>query len=85
MGTQIDYPADFMAPPGSDIEFADEAGWLTGDKYPPEKMMGSAVVIDIRDILDKAEGGKSPLITTDMIKADEAKNGEIKAGDVVIF
>jgi kynurenine formamidase len=58
---------------------------VTGDKYPPEKMMGPAVVIDVRGILDQAEPGQSPLITVEMIKADEEKNGEIKAGDVVIF
>ena len=53
---------------------------MTGDKYPPEKMMGPAVVIDVRAILDQAEGGKSPLITKEMIEADEAANGEIQAG-----
>jgi kynurenine formamidase len=84
-GTQIDYPAHFVPPPDSGVEFANETGWLTGDKYPPERMMGPAVVIDVRAILDKAEPGKSPLITVDMIKADEEKNGEIQAGDVVIF
>ena len=31
-GTQIDYPAHFV-PPGSGLEFANENGWLTGDKY----------------------------------------------------
>ncbi len=84
-GTQIDYPAHFVPPPGSGYEFANETGWMTGDKYPLERQMGPAVVIDVRNILDKADGGKSPLITTEMIKADEAKNGDIKAGDVVIF
>jgi kynurenine formamidase len=48
-------------------------------------MMGPAVVIDIRSMLDQAEPGKSPLITVETIKADEQKNGEIEAGDVVIF
>jgi hypothetical protein len=57
-------------------------GWMTGDKYPLEHQMGPAVVIDVRSILDKAPNAKSPLITVDMIKADEAKNGEIKQGDV---
>ncbi len=84
-GTQIDYPAHFVPPAGSGIEFENENGWLTGDKYPPERMMGPAVVIDVRSIFDQADGGKSPLITQEMIKADEAANGEIQAGDVVIF
>jgi kynurenine formamidase len=84
-GTQIDYPAHFVPPAGSGLEFANENGWLTGDKYPPEKMMGPAVVIDLRSILDKAEGGVSPLITPELIQADEKAHGEIKAGDVVLF
>jgi len=84
-GTQADFPAHFVPPDGSGIEFQSEAGWMTGDKYPVENMMGPAVVVDVTAILDKADGGKSPLITVDMIKADEEKNGEIKAGDVVLF
>ena len=47
--------------------------------------MGPAVVIDVSHMLDKAEGGKSPLITPEIIQANEAKLGEIKAGDVVLF
>ena len=77
-GTQIDYPAHFIPPPGSGMPFESEMGWMTGDKYPLENQMGPAVVIDVRSILDKAPNAKSPLITVDMIKADEAKNGEIK-------
>jgi len=84
-GTQADFPAHFVPPKGSGIEFESDAGWFTGDKYPVERMMGPAVVVDVSAILDKADGGKSPLITVDMIKADEAANGEIKAGDVVLF
>src|SRR5215207_2098137 len=56
-GTQIDYPAHFVPPPGSGLEFANEHGWETGDKYPVGKTMGPAVVVDLRDILDKAEPG----------------------------
>ena len=74
-GTQIDYPAHFVPPPDSGLEFANETGWMTGDKYPVDRMMGPAVVIDVRDILDKADPGMSPLITVEMIKA----------GDVVLF
>ncbi|MFK7941555.1 MAG: cyclase family protein [Paracoccaceae bacterium] len=84
-GTQADFPAHFVPPKGSGIEFENASGWLTGDKYPVDRMMGPAVVVDVSSILDKADGGKSPLITVDMIKADEAANGEISAGDVVVF
>ena len=84
-GTQADFPAHFVPPEGSGIEFQSETGWMTGDKYPVGNMMGPAVVIDVSEILDQADGGMSPLITTEMIKAEEEKNGEIKAGDVVLF
>lgn len=84
-GTQADFPAHFVPPAGSGIEFETEAGWMTGDKYPVDRMMGPAVVVDVSAILDQAEGGQSPLITVEMIQADEAANGEIQAGDVVLF
>ncbi len=84
-GTQVDFPAHFIPPPGSDMPFASDMGWMTGDKYPLKNQMGPAVVIDVRSIRDQAENAKSPLITVDMIKADEAKHGMIKAGDVVLF
>lgn len=84
-GTQIDYPAHFVPPPGANMPFESEEGWMTGDKYPLENQMGPAVVVDVRAILDKADNAKSPLITVEMIKADEAKNGKIKAGDVVLL
>jgi len=84
-GTQVDYPAHFIPPPGAGMPFESEMGWMTGDKYPLERQMGPAVVIDVSAILDKADNAKSPLITIDMIKADEAANGAISAGDVVLF
>ncbi len=84
-GTQVDFPAHFIPPPGAGMPFESEMGWMTGDKYPLENQMGPAVVIDVRAILNQAEPPKSPLITLAMIKADEAKNGAIKAGDVVLF
>ena len=84
-GTQADFPAHFVPPTGSGVEFESDAGWMTGDKYPVNRMMGPAVVIDVSSILDQADPGKSPLITVEMIQADEAANGEIRAGDVVLF
>ena len=84
-GTQVDFPAHFIPPPGAGMPFENKVGWMTGDKYPVDRMMGPAVVIDVRSILDKAPNAKSPLITVEMIKADESRNGAIKAGDVVLF
>jgi kynurenine formamidase len=84
-GTQSDYPAHFVPPPSSGLPGAGPMGDLTGDKYPLDRMMGPAVVIDVAAIRDKAENGKSAVITLDMIKEWEKANGEIKAREVVLF
>jgi kynurenine formamidase len=84
-GTQTDYPAHFVPPPGSGLPFASEQGIVTGDKYPLDRMMGPAVVIDVTAQVDRAENGKSSVITLDTVKAWEKKHGEIRAGDVVLF
>ncbi len=84
-GTQTDFPAHFVPPPGSGLPFAGPMGNVTGDKYPLSRMMGPAAVINVTAIRDQAEPGHSARITVDMIKAFEAEHGEIKAGDVVLF
>ena len=84
-GTQADFPAHFIPPAGSGLEYASDKGWLTGDKYPLRHQMGPAVVIDLRQIRDKAAPGTSPKITKAMIMADEKRHGPIQPGDVVLF
>jgi kynurenine formamidase len=84
-GTQSDFPAHFVPPPDSGLEFAGPMGNVTGDKYPLSRMMGPAAVIDVTAIRDQAEPGMSPRITLDRVKAFESEHGEIQAGDVVLF
>ena len=36
-GTQADFPAHFVPPAGSGIEFQSADDWMTGDKYPERK------------------------------------------------
>ena len=84
-GTQSDFPAHFIPPAKSGLPEASEMGEITGEKYPLERMMGPAVVIDASDIRDKAEAGKSPVITLDRVKQWESQNGPVKAGEVVLF
>ncbi len=84
-GTQTDFPAHFVPPPGSRLEFAGSAGKLTGDRYPLERMMGPAAVIDVTTLVDKAENGKSAVITLAMVQEWEKQHGEIQPGDVVLF
>ena len=84
-GTQLDCPAHFIPPEGSGMPFAGPTGKLTCDKMPVSQWMGSAVVMDVRAILDKAPNGKSPIITPQIVKDWEAKNGVLKKGDIVLF
>ena len=58
---------------------------MTGDRYPLDRMMGPAVVIDVTDIRDAAEPGLSDPITVEPIREWESEHGEIEAGDVVLF
>lgn len=84
-GTQTDFPAHFVPPPDSGLPNAGPQGVVTGDKYPLGRMMGPAVVIDVTDIRDGAEPGFSAPITVERIQQWEADNGDIQAGDVVLF
>ena len=84
-GTQTDFPAHFVPPPDSGLPHAGPMGSMTGDRYPLERMMGPAVVIDVTDIRDAAEPGLSAPITVERIQDWESENGEIEAGDVVLF
>ena len=78
-GTQSDFPAHFVPPNRGEI------GKMTGEHYPLDRMMGPAVVIDVSDIRDKAENGKSAVITVQRVQDWEKQHGEIKKGEVVLF
>ncbi len=84
-GTQLDCPAHFIPPPGSGMPFEGPMGNVTCDKINPSQWMGPAAVIDVRAILDKADNGKSPVITPKMVQDWEAKNGGLRRGEIVIF
>ena len=84
-GTQVDFPAHFIPPPESKLPFAGEMGKLTGDKYPLDRLMGTAVVVDATSLLDKASPGKSPRITVNFVKQWEQQHGAIQKGEVVLF
>ncbi len=84
-GTQTDFPAHFVPPPGSGLPHAGPMGAMTGDKYPLGRMTGPAAVLDVTDIRDAAAPGLSAPITVERIQAWEAEHGEIQAGEVVLF
>jgi kynurenine formamidase len=89
-GTQIDYPAHVIPPPGQGLPslagpVEADTGWLTGDRYPLDRLMGPAVVIDIRSLLNRANNAESPQITVELIQEWEKRNGAIRQGEVVLF
>jgi kynurenine formamidase len=84
-GTQSDFPAHFVPPPDSKLPNAGKMGLVTGDKYPLDRMMGPAAVIDVTSIVDAGQPGKSSVITLAMVKEWEKKHGDIRPGDVVLF
>lgn len=84
-GTHTDFPPNFIPPPGSGLLNQGSAGLLTGDKFPLDRMMGPAVVIDVTSLLDQAQNGRSPVIELSAVKEWERKNGEIQAGDIVLL
>jgi len=84
-GTQVDFPAHFIPPPDSKLPYAGPMGLVTGDKYPLDRLMGPAVVIDVTAHCDHAENGKSFSIPVSLVQEWERKHGEIRKGDVVLF
>lgn len=84
-GTQTDFPAHFVPPPDSGLPHAGPMGSVTGDKYPLDRLLGPAAVIDVTDLRDAAEPGLSAPISVERIQAWEGEHGEIKAGEVVLF
>jgi kynurenine formamidase len=61
---------------------------VTTDKVPIAQSCGPARVIDVSSLLgttDKSTWPVSPEITVKLIRHDEAQNGEVRPGEIVIF
>ncbi len=61
---------------------------ITTEKVPISQTCGPARVIDVAHLLGRTAGKDwpaSPEITVEEIRKDEARRGELKAGDIVIF
>lgn len=85
-GTHFDAPTHFIPPPDSGLPHAGPAGEISGDKVPLDQLVGRAVVVDCRSLRDgEQQPGISPIITPELIAADESRNGEIRPGDAVLF
>lgn len=84
-GTQIDVPAHSVPRPDSKLPNAGPLGLMFTDAVPAWQFVGEACVIDVRELLDQAPNGRSPIITQKHIIAWERQHRQLKPGDVALF
>jgi kynurenine formamidase len=84
-GTHFDAPTHFVPPEGSGLPLAGPLGAETGDRVPPEDLMGPAVVMDMRFLAEEGKPGVSPFITDEHVRDWEGEHGPLNEGEVVLF
>ncbi|MFO0941988.1 MAG: cyclase family protein [Pirellulales bacterium] len=84
-GTQLDVPPHSVARPDLKREKSGPFGLAYTDKIEPWQFGGEAVVIDVRDLLDKAPKGESPLVKPEHVERFEKSHRQVRFGDVVLF
>lgn len=84
-GTQLDVPPHSVARPELKREKSSPLGFATIEKTEPWQFGGEACVVDVRDLLDQAPNGVSPLVTAEHVKRFEQAHRQVQFGDVVLF
>lgn len=84
-GTQLDVPPHSVARPDLHRPKSGELGLAYTDKIEPWQFGGEACIVDVRDLLDKAPKGESPLVTREHVKRFEQQHRAVRFGDVVLF
>ena len=84
-GTQLDVPPHSVARPDLKRPKSGLLGLAYTDKIEAWQFGGEACVIDVRDLLDKAPNGTSPLVLRQHIERFEKKHRQLRFGDVVLF
>lgn len=84
-GTHFDAPSHYLPPPDCSVEHACKAGAITGEKVDISKMIGPAVVVDIRYLRDKGAAGVSPLYKKEDMIGWEEEHGKIQPGEIVLL
>jgi kynurenine formamidase len=84
-GTQLDVPPHSVARPELKREKSGPLGLAYTDKIEAWQFGGEACVVDVRDLLDKAPKGESPLVKREHVERFEKQFRKLRFGDVVLF
>ncbi|MFT5324813.1 MAG: kynurenine formamidase, partial [Planctomycetaceae bacterium] len=84
-GTQLDVPPHSVARPDLKRPKSGPLGLAYTDKIEAWQFGGEACVIDVRNLLDKAPNGTSPLVLRQHVERFEKKHRQLRFGDVVLF
>ncbi len=84
-GTQLDVPPHSVARPELKREKSGPLGLAYTDKIEPWQFGGEACVVDVRDLLDQAPKGASPLVKPEHVERFEKEHRQVRFGDVVLF
>jgi kynurenine formamidase len=84
-GTQLDVPPHSVARPALKRDKSGPLGLAYTDKIEPWQFGGEACVVDVRDLLDQAPKGTSPLVRPEHVEQFEKQHRQVHFGDVVLF
>jgi len=84
-GTQLDVPPHSVARPDLNRPKSGELGLAYTDVTEAWQFGGEACVVDIRDLLDQAPKGESPLVKQEHVERFENRHRKLRFGDVVLF
>lgn len=84
-GTQLDVPPHSVARPELKREKSGPLGLAYTDKIEPWQFGGEACVVDVRDLLDQAPKGESPLVKPSHVERFEKEHRQLHFGDVALF
>ncbi|MDA1015184.1 MAG: cyclase family protein, partial [Planctomycetota bacterium] len=84
-GTQLDVPPHSVARPELKLPNSGKFGHAFTHVIEPWQFGGEACVVDIRDLLDQAAKGVSPLVRAKHVQRFENQHRAVGFGDVVLF
>ena len=84
-GTQLDVPPHSVARPELNRPKSGPLGLAYTDKTEAWQFCGEACVIDVRELLDDAPLGQSPLVQRTHVERFERRHRPLRFGDVALF